>query len=417
MANREQLRRIKKGVQNWNEWQSRNHPADFAQANLNEANLAGFDLSRADLRGAKLLRANLVGANLRGARLDKAQLRGADLRGVDFSDAALRSATLSGANLSGANLTGANLSIAKLRSADLSSALLYKADLGGADLTGADLRHSLLHHANVAKAKLPGARLYDADLTEANLSGVDLTGADLSYTNLNGALMVAGNLSRVSLVHAKLKGADLSRCRVFGISVWGVDLREANQHDLIITPENEPTITADNIEIAQFLYLLLTSDRIRAVIETLTTKVILILGRFTPARKQVLDLLRQELRRRDYLPIIFDFDKPVTRNFTETVSTLAHMARFIIADLTEPRSIPQELQRIIPGLPSVPVQPLLEDSFEEWGMFSDFLDYGTVLPPHRYRDAAHLLATLVDSIIVPAERKADEIAAQRVTRK
>ena len=36
----------------------------------------------------------------------------------------------------------------------------------------------------------------------------------------------------------------------------------------------------------------------------------LILGRFTPERKAVLDALREELRKRDYLPILFDFDVP-----------------------------------------------------------------------------------------------------------
>jgi hypothetical protein len=83
---------------------------------------------------------------------------------------------------------------------------------------------------------------------------------------------------------------------------------------LIITPSNEPEITVDNIEIAQFIYLLLNNQKIRDVIDTITSKVVLILGRFTPQRKAVLDALREELRRRDYLPILFDFDKPASRD-------------------------------------------------------------------------------------------------------
>ena len=46
------------------------------------------------------------------------------------------------------------------------------------------------------------------------------------------------------------------------------------------------------------------------------------LGRFTPERKTVLDALRDELRQRNYLPIVFDFEKPASRDLTETISTL-----------------------------------------------------------------------------------------------
>ncbi len=79
------------------------------------------------------------------------------------------------------------------------------------------------------------------------------------------------------------------------------NFERATQLNLIITPPEEPTvITVDNLEVAQFIYLLLHNEKIRHVIDTITSKVVLILGRFTPERKVVLYALREELRKRNY---------------------------------------------------------------------------------------------------------------------
>ena len=51
---------------------------------------------------------------------------------------------------------------------------------------------------------------------------------------------------------------------------------------------------------------------------------------------------------RDYLPILFDFEKPSSQTTVETIATLAHMARFVIADLTNAKSVLQELQAVVP---------------------------------------------------------------------
>ena len=91
--------------------------------------------------------------------------------------------------------------------------------------------------------------------------------------------------------------------RIYGVSAWGLKLSEdTKQHNLIITRFDEPEITVDNIEVAQFIYLLLNNQKIRDVIDTIAKKAVLILGRFTPERKAVLDALREKLRECDYLP-------------------------------------------------------------------------------------------------------------------
>lgn len=69
-----------------------------------------------------------------------------------------------------------------------------------------------------------------------------------------------------------------------------------------------------------------------------------------------------------YLPILFDFDKPANRHLTETVSTLGHLSRFVIADLSEARSIPQEVERLVPRLPSVVFRPIIAADDEPWAM-------------------------------------------------
>ena len=141
MADEEQLRILRQGVDAWNTWrsQAKNIGVALSEADLSGADLSGANLSEADLSGADLSGANLSGANLSGADLSGANLSGADLSGANLSGADLSGANLSGANLSGANLSGANLSEANLSGADLSGADLSGANLSGADLSGANL--------------------------------------------------------------------------------------------------------------------------------------------------------------------------------------------------------------------------------------------------------------------------------------
>jgi len=350
MADEEMLKILRQGEAVWNKWRTENPD----------------------------VRINLSGANLNQAKLEKANL--------------------SGANLIMAKLSRANLHRANLRWACLNGAKLGRADLRGANLSGANLNQAKLKQANLNEADLSGAKLKQANLSEADLIGANLSGANLSGANLSGA---------------NLEGATIVGCNIYAISAWGLKLKGAKQEDLVITRPKESVITVDNLEVAQFIYLLLHNEKIRDVIDTVAKKVVLILGRFTDTRKLVLIAIKDKLRDLGYLPVLFDFDPPAERNTLETVTLLARLARFIIVDLTDPQSVPMELGLIVPNLPSVPVKPILQEGHEPWGMYDSIKCYPWVLGLHYYSDVESLLNSIEEDVFGPAIAKVHELRDQK----
>src|SRR5436309_3223942 len=170
-------------------------------------------------------------------------------------------------------------------------------DLSGENLREEDLRGINLSNANLRGVNLIGTDLHGANLIRATLFSAYLREANLFRTNLLEADCREAKLNRASLVETNLQGANLTGCSIYGISVWNVQLHGAIQSNLIITDTNEPVITVDDLKVAQFIYLLLDNREIRNFINTVTSKVVLILGRFTPKRKEVLDALKNELRK------------------------------------------------------------------------------------------------------------------------
>jgi uncharacterized protein YjbI with pentapeptide repeats len=342
MANKEQLKLLKKDVGAWNEWRMANSKIEV------------------DLRHADLERSNLSNANLKKA---------------------------------------------DLRWANIGASILTKTNFSFADLSYSDLSDSDLRWANFRNAHLERADFTSSDLYKANLRNTCLSEATLSFAYLEKADLRDSDLSSVSLVSANLEGANISGCVIHGISAWDVELENTIQKNLIITPlEEEPVITLDDLEVAQFIYLMLNNAKIKNVIDTITSKTVLILGRFTEERKKTLDALREELRNRNYLPIIFDFEKPASRDLTETITLLARMSRFIIADLSDPKSLPQELTSIIPELPSIPIQPIIISTQIEYSMYEHWKRYPWVLQLHKYKSIDTLIKELGNKVVSPPER-------------
>jgi uncharacterized protein YjbI with pentapeptide repeats len=363
--------------------------------NLNRLDLAEADLQWRDLRNVNFRKVNLFGATLQGANLQGADLSEAILVGAKLQRANLGEAILVGANLLGAHLTRTNL---------------VKADLSRAILPDAELQRAEFREAILTEANLQGSAALRADLRWAILVGANLGAAYLRGANLRGA-----DLSLTRLVQADLTDADLTGCRIYGISAWGLKLGEhTKQQNLTITPPGDPEITVDNIEVAQFVYLLLHNEKIRDAIDTIGKKGVLLLGRFTGGRIAILERLRDELRKRDFLPLVFNFDKPETKDFTETVRLLAGMSRFVIADITNPRSAPLELQATVPEY-MIPFVPILERCEEPFAMFRDLWikHRRWVLDPIRYPSVDRLIEVLDTEIIKPAQLRFAELLARK----
>jgi len=391
MVDQSHLDILQQGVDAWNSWRERNPSIqpDLSDANLMQANLSGADLSFANLRGANLIGAYLVGANLIGAYLSQANSSYANLSKATLISVNFFSAALIGAELTGANLVDANLSEANLLGARFNGALLIGANLVGANLIG---------------AYLLGAKLNGAYLSAANLSGANFTQADLSNANLRGSI----------LAQTILKGAALTGCTIYGISAWSLELEGAIQKDLNISPENEPVVTVDDLQVAQFVYLLLNNEKIRDVIDTIGEKGVLILGRFTEERKPVLDAIRDRLRELGFVPMMFDFERPSQQDFDETIKTLAGLSRFVIADITNPKSSPLELQAIMPNY-MIPFIPIIQEDEEPFAMFQGLQHkYGEwVLDVLEYDSVSNLLEVLDDAVVRPALVKADQLMPKK----
>ncbi|MEI8289293.1 MAG: pentapeptide repeat-containing protein [Verrucomicrobiota bacterium] len=392
---------MSQGVRVWNDWRIQ-HPDTYID--LREANLF-FRFGKKTTTGENV---PLAGINLSGANLSRA-----NLAKVDFTESDLSACYAVGANFQGSCLERSNLAGAYMTECDFALAKLNQIDFRAASLSHCSFFMAKLDRANLRVADFSHSSIIDSSFVDSILTGINLENANLRTSDLTRVDLSGANLTGVSLVGTNLNGANLDRCRVFGTSVWDTDLSNTCQTNLIITPDGEPELTADNLKVAQFIYLILNNQEVRGVIDAITSKVVLVLGRFSEARKPILDGIRTRLRELDYIPVMFDFSRPSTKTFIGTVKTLAGMTRFVIADLTDARIVIQELYMILREFPSVPVQPLLIKGQQPSEVILDYTEFDTFLEIFIYDDQSMLLTKLETAVLDPVEKKLNEITERR----
>lgn len=387
---------LRQGATVWNQWRKENPNVkpQLQHVNLDDAYLAGANLTDADFSGAYLFGTNFQDCELVRANFEDAQMADARLTLSNASYAVFRRAHLAFAELRNVNFSHADLSEAGLGGVYARESIFEDADLSGAKLNGSDFRAS-----NFVRARLPKVFARGANFSQCVLDGADLTGANLAEAILVG----------VSLKNAYLKGSN-----VYGVAAWDVDLTGTDQSDLVLAVPGGTMIQIDSIRAAQFAHLLIRNANIHDVINTVASKVVLLLGRFSLLeRKAVLEGLRTELSRRGYIPIVFDFDRPIGRDIIETVLILAGMSLFVIADVTGAKSTPLELQATVPNF-MIPFVPIIQHDEKAFSMLSDLRNQypDRVLQTLEYDDMDQLRAAF-DGGILQLALRASEVLHKR----
>jgi hypothetical protein len=212
------------------------------------------------------------------------------------------------------------------------------------------------------------------------------------------------------LVETNFEAANIEGCAIYGISAWELKLQGANQINLRISPDDEPAIFVDNLEVAQFIYLQLHNTYISEIIGTVGKKVVLILGWFPNERQDILEAVRQVLRQWDYLPLLLEVPPSGPQVNPKTVSLLAHLARFVIVDLTDSKQVLETADAIVRDI-AVPMQIIGRKAarLNSADLRRQFDHSPSLLSMYRYTDANDIRASLHTKFLLPAEARAKEL--------
>jgi len=357
-----------------------------------------------DLRGLILVGKFIRGLNLTRARLDGAIMERTDLAGVHLERASLKEASFRYADLSNVHAEKANLS-----GADFRGATLHQGDFRKTNCLN-DTRFTL---ASLHEADFTGAKMTEANFSRANLTKACFDGADMTAATLSDAI-----LDETSLLGTKLNGAQLNDTFIRRVKTNDKTEQRGLFVDVHVIWERQPGnmiefTQADDIHVAQFHNIVDEQGSIGKLLAATTKRVVLILGRFLPRRKRVLDRLADALRERGKIAVIFDFPSPEDREISDTVRFIAGMSQFIVVDLTKASSVPLELQATIPEL-MVPVLPIIQSGEPVFAMFSDLQRrYSWIQPTVSYKNAKQLVKYVDAAIIDRAKDAAEQIRKRR----
>jgi uncharacterized protein YjbI with pentapeptide repeats len=327
-----------------------------------------LDLRGIVIRGKYLGGLDLSNCILDGAELDRTDLRAADLRGSSFKRT---------------DLSLSNLADARCDRASFVDTKLFAVYASGCSFKGSTFRRVDLANANLMKADLTDATLVNSDCERTRLDKAVLKGTTIRACNLGHASFVDTSLEDTLITDSAAPYVNAKRIRI-GANVEQRKLFLGHTISAVSGGLYQRRITADDLRMASFLGELEMPDCLPHLINAGNDYLVLILGRFSKTGRGVLETLEHNVWARGRIPLVFDFEGPTQRKLVDAVRFFACLSQFIIVDLSSPRSVPFELQAVVPQL-AIPLVPLIRDGNKPFAMFSDLTrTYPWVLPILSY---------------------------------
>jgi hypothetical protein len=225
-------------------------------------------------------------------------------------------------------------------------------DFSGADLSGLEIYRAFAEGIHLRGTIFEGTHFEEGDFSRADFSGAKFRNTKFNKTiltgaNFDGATFVNCNLNRVMLAGASFAVCEITETVVYGIAAWDLNIPPGTKQSKLvfdksyelysdIVARGTSPLEVDNIELAQLMYYLTDHKRMRQMLNLLNSKGVLLLGRFRDDGLAGLYKIRDRLKQRGYMGLIFDFDRPDGLDFLEVVVTMAGLSRFVIADLSGP---------------------------------------------------------------------------------
>jgi len=366
----------------------------FHHCDFSESTISGCDFSRSVLDNCTFNRSTIQKCSMLHTRFEHTSAIGARF-------------TLT-------HLQFANLRYVNFNDASFSGGCLMNSDMYVAHFENAHFHHLQMGWTKITDGHFNGARFISAKLEEVQFKDVELRGAHFEDADACGARFLYVKMQHSSWINACLRhahffevccdGAVFDRCKILGIGICRVSGKPSLQRDLNCGGDKEPLLV-DDLRLAPFIHELRYEDGFGRFADALTSKVVLILGRFSDARMPLLERIHGRLRALGYIPQLIKFPCDGLLDPGSVVNIAAMCSRFVIADVSDAREVIREVVGILSQLRPVVVKPIMEVGQVEpisfvWEKRSQRIH---LLPPYEYPDADTLIANLSSAIIQPCE--------------